>query len=109
MNSKSTWIWLVIAAALFAFIFVFQRLLWPPVMELSRILPDLRPNTVTSVQVIPSGALEIRAVRTNGAWLLAKPVVYPARPAAVEALLAALQKHRIWFQPAANFTCYRKR
>ena len=42
--------------------------------------------------MIPSGALEIRADRTNGAWLLTKPIVYPAQPAAIEALLDALQK-----------------
>jgi hypothetical protein len=42
--------------------------------------------------VIPSGVLEIRADRTNGAWLLTKPIAYPAQPAAIEALLDALQK-----------------
>ena len=52
----------------------------------------MRPSAVTSVQVIPSGALEIRADRTNGMWLLTKPIAYPAQPAAIEALLDALQK-----------------
>ena len=42
--------------------------------------------------MIPAGALEIRADRTNGVWLLTKPIAYPAQPAAVEALLDALQK-----------------
>ncbi|MGA3162737.1 MAG: DUF4340 domain-containing protein [Verrucomicrobiota bacterium] len=92
MNSKNTWIWFVIAAALFAFIFVFQHFLRPPIAESSRILPGLRPNTVTSVQVIPANALAICADRTNGEWLLTKPVVYPAQPAAVETLLDSLQK-----------------
>jgi hypothetical protein len=52
----------------------------------------LRPTAVTSVQVIPSGALEIRADRTNGAWRLAKPIAYPAQTAVIESLLDALQK-----------------
>ncbi len=92
MNSKTTGIWFTIAAALFALIFVFERFLQPAAPESSRLLLELRPPAVTSVQVIPSGALEIRADRTNGAWLLTKPIAYPAQPAAIEALLDALQK-----------------
>ena len=92
MNSKTTGIWFTIAAALFALIFIFEHFLRPAAAESSCILPELRPPAVTSVQVIPSGALEIRADRTNGAWLLTKPIAYPAQPAAIEALLDALQK-----------------
>jgi hypothetical protein len=92
MNSKTTGIWFLIAAALFALIFIFEHFLRPANAESSRILPELRPPAVTSVQVIPSGALEIRADRTSGVWLLTKPIAYPAQPAAIEALLDALQK-----------------
>ncbi|MGA2786258.1 MAG: DUF4340 domain-containing protein, partial [Verrucomicrobiota bacterium] len=92
MNSKITGIWFTIAAALFALIFVFEHLLRPAAPASSGILPELLPAAVTSVQVIPAGALEIRADRTNGVWLLTKPIAYPAQPAAVEALLDALQK-----------------
>ncbi len=92
MNSKNTLVWLVVAAALFAFIFAFEHFLRPNGAERSAILPDLQPATVTSVQVIPANALEIRADRTNGAWLLTRPIVYPAQSTAVEILLAALQK-----------------
>ena len=92
MNSKTTGIWFATAAALFALIYFLQHFLRPAAAESSRILPELRTTAVTSVQVIPSGALEIRADRTNGTWLLTKPVAYPAQPAAIEALLDALQK-----------------
>jgi hypothetical protein len=92
MNSKTTGIWFTIAAALFALIFIFEHILRPAAAESSCILPELRPATVTSVQVIPSGALEIRADRTNGTWQLIKPIAYPAQPAAIESLLDALQK-----------------
>ena len=92
MNSKTTGIWFMIAAALFALIFIFEHFLRPAAAESSCILPELRPAAVTSVQVIPSGALEIRADRTNGAWRLIKPVAYPAQPALIESLLDALQK-----------------
>lgn len=92
MNTKATAIWFTLAAALFAVIVVLQHFLRPATTESSRILPGLRPPDVTSVQVIPSGALEIRADRTNGFWLLTKPVAYPAQSAAIEALLGALQE-----------------
>ncbi|HXR49348.1 MAG TPA: DUF4340 domain-containing protein [Candidatus Limnocylindrales bacterium] len=92
MNSKNTLVWLVVAAALFAFIFAFEHFLRPNGTELSAILPDLQPATVTSVQLFPANAPEIRADRTNGAWRLTTPIVYPAQSTAVETLLAALQK-----------------
>jgi hypothetical protein len=92
MNPKNTGIWFLIAAALFALIFIFEHFLRPAAAESSGILPELSPPAVTSVQVIPSGAFEIRADRTNGAWVLTKPIAYPAQPAAIETLLDALQK-----------------
>jgi len=92
MNSKTTGIWFVIAAALFAFIFVFEHYLRPVVASPAPLLPNLRPADVVSVQVFPSGALEISADRTTGGWFLTKPVSYPAQSAAIEALLDALQK-----------------
>jgi len=92
MNTKNTWTWLVVAALLFASIYFLDRFMHPSAVSPQGILPGLQPSSVTSLQVIPSGALEICAVRTNYVWLLAKPVAYPAQPAAIETLLAALQK-----------------
>jgi hypothetical protein len=92
MNSKTTGIWFTIASALFALIYIIQHFLRPAAVESSSILPELRPTAVTSVQVIPSGALEIRADRTNGAWRLTKPIAYPAQATVIESLLDALQK-----------------
>ncbi|HEY1717519.1 MAG TPA: DUF4340 domain-containing protein [Verrucomicrobiae bacterium] len=91
MNSRSTWFWFVVAAILFAFIFVSQHYFHPAAAGVGKIFPGLQPQAVTSVQVIPSGASEIRADRTNNEWLLTEPVLYPAQPAAIEALLTALQ------------------
>jgi hypothetical protein len=84
--------WLFVAAALFTFIYAFEHFFRPAPVEPSAILPDLQPSMVTSVQVIPANALEIRADRTNDTWFLTKPIGYPAQPAAIEALLTALQK-----------------
>jgi hypothetical protein len=92
MNSKTTGVWFVIAAALLAFIFIFEHYLRPVVAGPAPLLPNLRPAAVTSIQVYPSGPPEISADRTNGGWVLTKPVSYPAQAAAIGALLDALQK-----------------
>ena len=92
MNTKNTWTWFVVAAVLFASIFLLDRYLRPAAAATQNVLPGLQPSSVTSIQVIPAGALEIRADRTNNSWLLANPVAYPAQPAAIEILLSALQK-----------------
>jgi hypothetical protein len=92
MNSKTTGIWFVIAAALLAFIFIFEHYLRPVAAGPAPLLPNLRPAAVSSVQVFPAGALEISADLTNGGWVLTRPVAYPAQAAAIAALLDALQK-----------------
>jgi hypothetical protein len=92
MNSKNTKLWFVVAAMLFAFIFVFQHYFRPVAVGPVQIFPGLRPQSVTGVEVIPKGAAEIRAERTNNLWMLTNPVSYPAQTAAIETLLAALQK-----------------
>jgi len=89
MNSKTTGIWFVIAAALLAFIFVFEHYLRPVVAGPAPLLSGFRPAAVTSVQMFPAG---ISADRTNGGWVLTKPVSYPAQAAAIESLLDAIQK-----------------
>ena len=92
MNSKNTKLWFVVAAMLFAFIFIFQHYFRPVAVGPAQIFPGLRPQSVTGVEVIPKGAAEIRADRTNNSWMLTNPVSYPAQTAAIETLLAALQK-----------------
>ena len=91
MNSKTTGIWFVIAAALFAFIVFWEHHVRQPATA-ANILPELKPATVTSIEIFPAGALEISATRTNGNWQLTKPVIYPAQTTAIEMLLDALQK-----------------
>jgi len=92
MNSKTTGLWFALAAMLFAFIFIFQHYFHPAAGGVMRLLPGLQPPSVSSVQVIPSGALEIRADRTGDSWFLSKPISYPAQTAAIETLLGVLQK-----------------
>jgi hypothetical protein len=91
MNSKTTGIWFVIAAALFAFTLFWEHHLHGPGAN-PNILPELRPPAVTSIEIFPAGALEICAIHTNGSWQLTKPIVYPAQTTAIETLLDTLEK-----------------
>jgi len=96
MSIKKTVVWLVIAGALFAFIYFYQRNVHPPVGGPTKVLPGLRPDAVTSILIRPSGPiqLQIRLDRTNGAWQLTQPLIYPAQAEKVQQLLAFLERLR---------------
>lgn len=92
MNSKSTWIWITLAAVLFAAAVGVEKFWRQSPPALVALLPGFKAASVTSVQYIPAGQLEIRADRTNHIWQLSKPITFPAQAASIEALLAALQQ-----------------
>jgi hypothetical protein len=92
MNSKSTWIWIGIAAGLFAVIFAVEKYGQKPAPGLRPLLPDFQAALVTSVQLGLGDQLEIQAVRTNGTWQLVKPISSPAQAASIETLLLVLQQ-----------------
>jgi hypothetical protein len=91
MNSKATAIWFVIAAALFASCLFLVRHFRPADTTSPQVLGHFVAANVTSIQVDPAGAPEIRAVRTNNSWQLLKPVSYPGQQRAINALLEAFQ------------------
>ena len=93
MNARQTFLWLLTAAVLFAFIYFFQQHRHPLPTGPARILANFDPAAVTSVQVRPAGPiqLQIRAERTNHAWQLIEPLTYPAQATNIEAMLSALQ------------------
>ncbi len=92
MKSKSTAIWFVLAAALAAFIWVYQTWLRPAPPAVVPLLPNFHAADMTAIQVSPAGAREISAVHTNGTWQLVKPLAYPAQTTAIELLAGALDK-----------------
>lgn len=92
MNSKSTWIWITLAAVLGAAIYGVEKFGRKPAPGLVALIPGFRAENVTSVQYTPAGQLEIRANRTNGQWRLVKPINYPAQAASIDALIGALEK-----------------
>jgi hypothetical protein len=92
MSSKSTWLWMAIAAVLFAFIFIFQRYFLHPEPGPQYLLPELDARTVRTIEILPANQLEIRVEHTNGGWQLAEPIVYPAQNTNVQKLLETLQQ-----------------
>jgi hypothetical protein len=100
MKSKTTAIWFVLAVALFAGIWLSQKYLRPAPPANPHLLAGLRASDVTAIQVCPAGTPEISAVRTNGGWLLEKPLSYPAQAAAIEALAGVLEN----LTPATRLT-----
>jgi hypothetical protein len=92
MTSRANWFWIGTAAALFAFIFFYERHAHKGPTGPVRLLANFKSAAVTSVQVRPDGQLEIRAERTNGTWVLTQPLAYPAEPAIVESLLVVLER-----------------
>jgi Domain of unknown function (DUF4340) len=100
MKTKSTAIWFALAVLLFAFIWLWQKHWQPGQPTVPLLLSGLRAADVTGVEVIPAGALAIDADCTNGVWQLEKPYVYPAQAAAIENLIAVLEK----LTPATRLT-----
>jgi hypothetical protein len=92
MNSKSTVLWLLLAVVLATTIWISGHYFQPGVTGASPLFAGLRTARVTGVQVIPAGGREISVTRTNQAWRLEKPLVYPAQAAAIEGLLGTLEK-----------------
>lgn len=91
MSSKSTAIWLALAAGLFAFIFVFERHFKKPDMGPPVVFPGLRADKINSIQIQPSGQRAIHVVHTNNTWQMLEPLQYPAQSIRVESLLTNLQ------------------
>ncbi|MBE0542166.1 MAG: DUF4340 domain-containing protein [Verrucomicrobia bacterium] len=92
MNPKHTWIWIMVAAVLGGVILISEQFRRKPEAGPILVLPGFKAGTVTSVQVRPAGALEIRVERTNAAWQLTKPISYPAQETSVDTLLATLEQ-----------------
>jgi len=92
MNSKPTILWFLLAVALAAAIWISGHYLQPGPVGEKPLFAGLRAARVTGLRVIPGGAREISVTRSNQAWRLEKPVVYPAQAAAIEGLLDTLEK-----------------
>jgi len=92
MKSKSTVLWFLLAAALATTIWISERYLQPEATGAKFLCAGLRAARVTGLQVVPGGAREISVLRTNHAWLLERPICYPAQAATIDGLLDTLEK-----------------
>jgi hypothetical protein len=90
MKPRTTLIWFVLAAMLFAFIWFYQRHLQSSAPVVLKLVSGFRPADVTAVDIYPARSEEISVIRTNGAWQLEKPFTYPAQVAAIQALLGTI-------------------
>jgi hypothetical protein len=93
VNTKATALLLAAAALLFAFVYFVERplRLAARVPPNQRVLPDLDPSKITSVQVqVAGGVRTIRADKTNQLWQLTQPDPYPASGALIERFLQLL-------------------
>src|SRR5258706_1193470 len=92
MRRLNTWIWLILAGGLFAFIYFFHNTSKQVENGPAKILPTLQARSVVSLEVVPKDRVPVQAVRTNGGWQLVKPLAYAAQSANVDRLLAILSQ-----------------
>lgn len=90
MNSRSTWILLAIALTMAAFIVAWEKYGAGGVRQPLVVVPGLDPGKVSRVQVRVTGAAEMIADRTDGGWLMSKPLESKVRPQVIESLLRYL-------------------
>jgi hypothetical protein len=93
MNWKPTWILVGLAAALFAFIVLFERHTGSATLPPPRLI-SFKPHEVTNIQVRLTNQLllTVGRARESEPWIMADPVRYPAQPVAIEGLLQALER-----------------
>lgn len=92
MRFRSTLLWLVVAAALFAFIYFYQRNAKLRPAPQPGGFPGIVAAEVTRVELRAGNAPELRVVRTNSEWRMEAPLPWLAQATNVEALLIALEK-----------------
>lgn len=92
MKSSSTWILVVLATALFAFIFLFDRQPRKPDVPTRTLLHGLKSENVNQLQIQWSNQFPLKVIRTNGGWQIINPLVYPAQALVVDRLLGTLEK-----------------
>src|SRR5688500_2702758 len=95
MQKKLTWSLTVIALALFAFIYFFERKV-PSTAERNtapRLLPGVARHDIVALELTFTNGGVIRAEQTNGTWVLTKPT-YPAQQSDIESFITNLVRLR---------------
>ena len=95
MQRNLTWFLTVLALALFAFIYFFERRL-PGTAErirAPRVLAGIQPQDVTALEITLVGGGVVRAEQTNGSWFLTKPL-YAAQQSLIETFVTNVVRLR---------------
>jgi len=92
MNPRQTWLWLLLAAVLFGFVLARNRYFHGHEPGPGKVVPNLKPSAVESIEITLANSVELRAERTGAGWTLRKPLSYPAQAASIEALLVRLER-----------------
>ena len=92
MKTNTTPIWFVLAAALAVGVWFTEKHFSSAATATANLLAGLRAADVTALEIIPAGERKISLVRTNKTWVMTEPFNFPAQTAAIESLLAGLEK-----------------
>jgi hypothetical protein len=94
VNWKNTWILVGLAAALFAFIMLFERHMTGSgyVERPKPLFADFKPAAATTIQLRRGNQPALTLERTNGLWHFTKPFSYPAANFTVQSFLEKLQR-----------------
>ncbi len=94
MNWRNTWLLVGIAAALFAFIVLYERRVTTSdtVAPPRTMLPEFKAAGASALQLRRGTQFVIALDRTNGAWRYNKPFNYPAASLAVQGFLEGLEQ-----------------
>src|SRR4051812_40754014 len=90
MNPKNTWLMVMFAAGLFAFIWFIERQIKPPVVVVERTASGIDTNLVSVISISPRDSAAIRVERTNGVWKMTEPGFYDVQAYAVDRFLNTL-------------------
>src|SRR6188474_1039154 len=92
MSSRQNWFWISLAVCLLAIIFLHERFSLKTQPGPTRVFTNLTAAGVTTLQVKLEGQPHLRVERTNTAWMITDPLVYPAQTISIENLLARLER-----------------
>lgn len=93
MNPRNTLIVTGIAILLFLYVWIFESDSDVGPEEpapVARLLPDLNPDQIASINVIVSSNQVFQVKRSDGSWMVHVPFQYPARQNGIQALLDSL-------------------
>lgn len=94
MNPRTTLLLALVAAALGAFVYLYEirggEQRKEAEEQAKRLFPGIESEAVEAIELRTSDGVEVRLVRTEGAWRLAKPLDFPADEAEVSVIASNL-------------------